>query len=157
MQTDFIHVPLPLIGTRQHADVAAILRSDEVKPFRLKTLYDRPIPRRLLEEAGVPRGTFGRTKKAASLLLFQDRNTWSPEPRRALAMRLRRLGPRELAGYHARGLVAHPSPRLRVDAPPVAIRELLGDPDYVTFEHSHPSNAVLFLMGLDMVQERYRA
>ena len=34
-------------------------------PWRLGTTYDRPIPRRIAESAGVPRGMFGQTKMAS--------------------------------------------------------------------------------------------
>src|SRR2546427_8786426 len=33
-------------------------------PWRLGSDYDRPIPRRILEEAGIPRRLFGNRKKA---------------------------------------------------------------------------------------------
>jgi len=36
----------------------------EMAPWRLGSDYDRPIPRRILEEAGIPRQLFGTRKKA---------------------------------------------------------------------------------------------
>ena len=42
-----------------------IAQSDEMRPWRVGGDYDRPIARRILEEAGIPRGTFG-VRKAAS-------------------------------------------------------------------------------------------
>ena len=38
--------------------------SVEMAPWRLGTSYDRPIPRRIAEAAGVPRQAFGQRKKA---------------------------------------------------------------------------------------------
>ena len=38
--------------------------SPEMAPWRLGNGYDRPIPRRILESAGVPRALFGARKKA---------------------------------------------------------------------------------------------
>lgn len=44
--------------------IARISLSDEMSPWRLGTTYDRPIPRRIVEEAGVEREAFGQHKKA---------------------------------------------------------------------------------------------
>ena len=35
--------------------------SDEMAPWSLGNDYDRPIPRRIVEEAGIPRALFGHT------------------------------------------------------------------------------------------------
>jgi hypothetical protein len=52
---DFIHIPVPMIGARRHPEIAAISHASEMSPYRVHTRYDRPIPRRVLEQAGVPR------------------------------------------------------------------------------------------------------
>ena len=39
-----------------------------MEPWRVHTNYDRPIPRRIAEEAGVPRELFGNKKRAAATL-----------------------------------------------------------------------------------------
>ncbi len=61
----FIQLPLPYIGARRREDIFRITESLEMNPWRLGTLYDRPIPRRVAEEAGVPREFFGQKKMAA--------------------------------------------------------------------------------------------
>jgi hypothetical protein len=50
--TDFVTVPLPFVGATRHTDISAIALSDEMRPFSVAGKYDKPIPRRLLEEAG---------------------------------------------------------------------------------------------------------
>jgi hypothetical protein len=65
----FIQVPLIYIGARRREDIFRITESAEMDPWRLRTLYDRPIPRRMAEEAGVPRNSFGQVK-VASVVLF---------------------------------------------------------------------------------------
>ena len=50
----------------------AIARSDEMQPWRLGGAYDRPIPRRILEEAGIPRAMFGVTKAASAAFHFKS-------------------------------------------------------------------------------------
>mgnify|MGYP003408922933 CR=1 FL=1 len=73
---------------RSVAAINRVSRSDEMKPWQLGNDYDRPIPRRLLEERGVPRDAFGFGKKAvaqdyespqgkALRAVFFDETDWS--------------------------------------------------------------------------------
>ena len=72
LRADFIHVPLPVFGASQEPGAPRLLDRAEMQPFRVRGHYDRPIPRRLAEEAGVPRGTFGVAKRAANILLQRE-------------------------------------------------------------------------------------
>ena len=62
----FVQLPLPFMGARQKADIVRITESSEMDPWRLGNAYDRPIPRRIAEEAGVPRHLFGQSKDGLS-------------------------------------------------------------------------------------------
>ncbi len=73
----YIHCPIAFLGGTQETEIRAIGRTSEMQPWRIGSDYDRPISRRILEEAGVPRGLFGVEKKASSVLLF-DRRTFLP-------------------------------------------------------------------------------
>lgn len=53
-------------GCQQESRILALAHLPEMRPWTLNTVYDRPVPRRLLEEAGVPRTSFGIRKRAAS-------------------------------------------------------------------------------------------
>lgn len=64
----FIQVPLIYIGARRREDIISITESEEMAPWRLGTNYDRPIPRRIAEEAGVPREAFGQVKVASAVI-----------------------------------------------------------------------------------------
>ena len=66
-----IHLPLPYIGARRKQDIVEITESAEMDPWRLGTAYDRPIPRRIAEEAGVPRHLFGQSKMGSVVLFSQ--------------------------------------------------------------------------------------
>ena len=79
----------PYLFARSVASLHAVSASDEMKPWQLKNGYDRPIPRRILEERGVPREAFGWGKKAvaqdlespqgkALRELFFEKSPWSP-------------------------------------------------------------------------------
>lgn len=58
-----------------------ITMSGEMKPWRLGGGYDRPIARRIIEEAGVPRGSFGVTKRASAYYRFGSPADMSAEGR----------------------------------------------------------------------------
>jgi hypothetical protein len=74
----FLHCPVTYIGGRQTQDLRHISNAAEMAPWDVPGGYSRPICRRVLEEAGVPRQLFGMEKKAASILFF-DRNTFLSE------------------------------------------------------------------------------
>jgi hypothetical protein len=53
-------------GCQNESQVHAISKRREMLPWTLGTDYDRPIPRRLAEEAGIRRDPFGTRKRASS-------------------------------------------------------------------------------------------
>lgn len=61
----FVQVAVPFIGAIHRRDILAISSSTEMAKWRLGNTYDRPIPRRIAEEAGVPRAAFGQRKMAS--------------------------------------------------------------------------------------------
>ncbi|HYK81867.1 MAG TPA: hypothetical protein VEU55_01865 [Gemmatimonadales bacterium] len=65
LKSGFINVAVPALCARRVQDLAVLSESTEMAPWRLGTRdYDRPIPRRILEEAGIPRDLFAGRKKA---------------------------------------------------------------------------------------------
>lgn len=70
LNTVMIHPPL--LGADNWIDVAKISKSEEMKPFSVGNNYDRPIPRRIVEEAGVGRKAFGWEKKGGGLSYHYD-------------------------------------------------------------------------------------
>lgn len=78
LRAGFINCPVPFMGALHQDEIVAISNSDQMKPWSVGGDYDRPIARRILEEAGVPRGSFGKRKQAASVLLAEHRNMLSP-------------------------------------------------------------------------------
>ncbi len=61
----FVQVAVPFVGAIHRRDILAISSSTEMDKWRLGNAYDRPIPRRIAEEAGVPRTAFGQRKMAS--------------------------------------------------------------------------------------------
>ena len=70
----YLHVPVPFFAGTQESDIRALGRRDEMRRWQVGGDYDRPVCRRILETAGVPRDAFGQDKKAASVLWFDRRN-----------------------------------------------------------------------------------
>jgi hypothetical protein len=76
LRTGFVHLPPAFYGWRHHNDLIRISRSPELAPWSLGTSYDRPIARRLVEEAGVPRELFGMKKRAVSVTIGIDKECY---------------------------------------------------------------------------------
>lgn len=75
----FVHCPVPFFAVRQIADVQAISSSPAMQPWSVDSGYSRPICRRIVEEAGIPREAFGLDKQASSVLLLESPDNWSEE------------------------------------------------------------------------------
>ncbi|MGE0294513.1 MAG: hypothetical protein AB7P97_19340 [Hyphomonadaceae bacterium] len=172
LRMNFLHLPVPFIGIQRHSDVRAISNSAEMAPYMTGSGYDRTVPRRLLEEAGVARSVFGRRKVGASILLFQGRNRLSAPTQqevlehwrsqgqsvpwlkakivwwdfgRNLYRVVRKLG--KLLGIDRKGRLSTALAGL--------CRGLFGIESPV-FGASHPHFTPLLIWALSRVQERYR-
>ncbi len=69
LRVGFVHIPLIAVGSRYAAPLAKISFGKDMKPYSIGGDYDRPIPRRIAEEAGVTRESFGIQKSASSPLI----------------------------------------------------------------------------------------
>src|SRR5256884_9497413 len=63
LKSGFVNVAVPALLARGIRDLAALSAAPEMAPWRRGGTYDRPIPRRILEEAGLPPRLFGGRKK----------------------------------------------------------------------------------------------
>jgi hypothetical protein len=77
LHAGFLHVPVPFIGANQAVDIRALSNSSELSPWSVAGPYDRPICRRVVEEAGIERECFGVSKVAASVRFGLRENFWS--------------------------------------------------------------------------------
>lgn len=62
----YVMFPVPFIGMSAHRSIFKITNSQDICPWRIGGDYDRPIARRIVEEAGIPRDGFAVTKYAGS-------------------------------------------------------------------------------------------
>jgi hypothetical protein len=74
LSANFVHMPPAFFGWRRHADLLRISRSENMAPWSVGGGYDRPVARRIVEEAGVPRAWFGMEKKAVSATFGIDKS-----------------------------------------------------------------------------------
>ncbi|WP_142392680.1 hypothetical protein [Mycobacterium sp. 3519A] len=85
LRVDFVHVPAPFICARRLPKLLEIANSATMRPWSIGTDYDRPIARRIVEEAGVPRAAFGQKKRATTALLHvHGEDAWTSPTRQAV-------------------------------------------------------------------------
>jgi hypothetical protein len=61
-----LQCPVSFLGMHHAEEINAIASLPEMEPWSVGGSYDRPIPRRMLEEAGLARGSFAQRKKDTS-------------------------------------------------------------------------------------------
>ena len=76
LRAGFVHFPPAFFGWQREHALLAISKSAEMAPWTLGTDYDRPIARRIAEEAGVPRDAFGQKKKMVTSAIGVDKTTY---------------------------------------------------------------------------------
>lgn len=85
LRVGFLNLPVPFIGCTQHESIKQISNSTTMRPWSVENIhYDRPVPRRIAEEAGVPRHLFGQKKKAIARP-YQTTGARNPELSRVLS------------------------------------------------------------------------
>lgn len=76
LRTGFVHLPPAFFGWRHQDELIRITNSDEMAPWTLGVEYDRPIPRRIVEERGIRRDMFGMDKKAITATFGIDNDRY---------------------------------------------------------------------------------
>lgn len=67
LRVGYIFTPLPTFGGVQWKSLWKLSNSPEMQPYSIGGSYDRPIPRRIVETAGIPREAFGMNKKGVEI------------------------------------------------------------------------------------------
>ncbi|TDI11797.1 MAG: hypothetical protein E2P04_07155 [Acidobacteria bacterium] len=143
--------------------VRTIANSDEMVPWRVDSRYDRPIPRRIIEESGVPGTAIARNKQAHGHIWSPDARSMTDGGRRDYQAYLRHLevhaGKRQLSRSRLQHRLARASlsarrglrkrlKRLRRYFPDLAVYRV---PRVRDWEY-----CFLFQWGLERTRERYR-
>lgn len=69
LEAGFLHCPMAYWGARSMRSIHRISNAPEMASWDVAGTYSRPICRRIVEEAGVPRELFGNHKRAVAVLL----------------------------------------------------------------------------------------
>ena len=72
LRLDFLHVPILFMGASEQPSLTRIIESEEMRPYVVAGRYDKPIQRRLVEDAGIPRGSFATVKRRASAAIHSE-------------------------------------------------------------------------------------
>lgn len=72
LDAGFLHCVVPFWGARDLNDILKISCSDDMLPWSVGGDYDRPICRRVVEQLGVERESFGMLKRNASQIRHND-------------------------------------------------------------------------------------
>ncbi|MFL2105634.1 hypothetical protein [Desemzia sp. FAM 23991] len=67
LRVGYIFAPLPTFGGVEWKSLWELSNSFEMEPYSVGGSYDRPIPRRIIETAGIPRESFGVEKKGVGI------------------------------------------------------------------------------------------
>lgn len=92
LKNSYIVAPLPTYGSSTCSSIRKVTNLEEMKFWTLGTKYDKPIPRRILEESGVPRDAFGMKK-------FGGGFTFSYETKRSLKRKMTKEGYKDFIKY----------------------------------------------------------
>ncbi len=68
LSAGYMNCPVPFWGARQIHELVALSRHPSMRPWDVPGDYSRPICRRIVESAGVPRHAFGSSKRMATVL-----------------------------------------------------------------------------------------
>jgi hypothetical protein len=169
-RTNWLHLPLPFVGARGVASLRAISASEAMEPWRRGGHYDRPIPRRILQEAGVSPDLFGQEKhgyvgklRTGTSLTVSFSPAVAEEFRRFVAGTAHR-DPSSLERF-ARPLRridaarrARPGKVSRAVAPLIdaAASRLLGGPADHTLNSRYDQGALATIWGIEYMRDRYR-
>jgi hypothetical protein len=152
LRVGFVHLPLPTCALMHAPAVRRITDAAEMGPWSIGGGYDRPIARRIAEEAGVPRQQFGQRKMGGTPHPF-GLTPASSQDFREFRHRLMRAGHRLPSGSDpmTRAVRRWLRRHQRIGWP---LQRWLGD--RVNPRWQHP-DLYLFHWGVDHLLERYRA
>lgn len=66
LKKGFVQIPVPAIGAVFPVSIYRLNFLSDMKPYSIKGNYNRPIARRIIESAGIPRGIFAIEKNATN-------------------------------------------------------------------------------------------
>ena len=168
LRAGFVHVPVGWIGFESQPELRELCHSPAMRPWHTGTDYERPIARRLIEERGIPRGTFGAIKRATSMTFYFASYWWSPAALRELGdleraelpSTARRFAYRWSALWRTAALTTYFAAkkllkRIGLGKRLDAVRDRV-IPDFWGFAYAHPRYvAMAFVWAQSKIRDRY--
>lgn len=160
LRNNTIAVSVPLLMASQWPSIYKIGNSDEMKSYSVGGHYDRPIPRRIAEEKGVPREAFGMKKSGAGFTyrfnptLSSLKGKMSDTSYRSLcdfSQRVKRNGWKKMCHEFKYYRINYPI-YLGYIANRLGIRYRTQPKEYV----SSVTSSLLILWGMDTMKNRYK-
>ncbi len=159
LRVNFVYLPLPVFGMTEQPSVQAIAVSPEMAQFSVPGYYDQPVPRRIAEEGGIPRGSFATVKRTATSVIHLVGPALMAPASLAAAT--------DFATAHGRQLHLRPRPRLaRRERAVIHAAHRLGVPRLVrrleqhrrSLMHFAPEPGSLLLRwAVEVIRPRYDA
>lgn len=104
LRVGYIDVGPQSMFVRHAKAVFRIASSEEMKAFRINPDYDRPIPRRIIEEAGIPRGSFAQRKMMTASVGYFYAQNMHPDAREAYHSFVFKSNPTGIFRWFSKGL-----------------------------------------------------
>jgi hypothetical protein len=168
LSESFIHLPVPFIGARRHSEIKKIANSDEMRPYSVGGPYDRPVARRIVEEAGIERSLFGQKKKAVTILSYINKKLLRKEFRDEIGATAQALPSAKKVAYSLHSIkygaerfvswfLIRVTEKLRVRAEWLseAIWWAIFRRPLVIWEHSDPFNVLALDWALSVLEQQY--
>lgn len=167
LRVGFTHLPMPVVGFSRltQPKLLKIARHEDMRQFSVQGYYDKPVPRRIAEESGVPRELFGQSKKAASILFHRSATALSDRSldsfrafRKGLPGKMR-IGVKQTVWWTWWQIwrsFFFLCRRMNIRAPARLIERALFQ-NFAVYEYSSPvTSDLMFLWGLGKTRMRYR-
>ncbi len=167
LRVGFTHLPMPVVGFSRltQPKLLKIAQHEDMQQFSVRGYYDKPVPRRIAEESGVPRDLFGQSKKAASILFHRsasalsERSLGSFRAFRKGAPGKARIGVKQTVWWTWWQIwrsFFFLCRKMNIRTPARTIERALFQ-NFAVYEYSSPvTSDLMFLWGLDKTRLRYR-
>ena len=161
LQSNTVLIMIPYIGADHAKQIYDISLSDEMKFWRLGGKYDRPICRRIIEEAGVKRGMFGQKKVGSGYCFHYDtmnsmKGKLSPISYQSLLEFSKNLKQNPFLKFKAYAHFVYQNVPIYL---PYLLRKMHIKIIMKTWTNKHlcnPLSTTYILWGVDMMTRRYR-
>lgn len=153
-------IPLPLFGATSWPDISQISRSESMRPWSIRQSYDRPIPRRIAEDAGIARNEYGLEKHGAGVSFHFD--SFGRMLKKMSPTSLKDLKKYKLEGHYSKIAFLYQAVRFYRAELPIYANYLLSRLNmpwrlkHHKKHYSSPYSMLLIRWGIDRMRKNYK-